>query len=396
MNSLPANLPDWLSKKINKSEGEISFYDYMDMVLYDPSNGYYGSGKANIGIKGDYVTSPSLSSDFSELLALQIEDWYIQLAKEIPEFQKIEILEFGSGNGSLINGIIKYFQSSRSLTIKNLSFKIIDFNEGMRKKQKENLIKYIKDGIDIAWISLEDLKKNSFDGIVIAHEVLDAFPVERIEFSKGRLYRQGVSINNETKKLSFSKLPMTKYLKDFIKNAKTENGVEIVPKDVQDGWSTEIHVDNIIWLENLYSVINNGILLIIDYALDSKRYYSSQKNQGTLVSYKNQNIFEDIFFSPGNCDLTSHLCIDLLVNQAKKIGFDSLGVVKQGEALLLLGLAEKLHNLQNEFNNDLSQALLRREALLRLVDPVCLGDFKWFIFSKMNRPNTKISSRCIS
>ena len=60
MKSLPANNQEWLIKKIIKKGGTISFYDYMDFVLNDLNNGYYGSGKANLGSKGDFVTSPSM------------------------------------------------------------------------------------------------------------------------------------------------------------------------------------------------------------------------------------------------------------------------------------------------------------------------------------------------
>ena len=64
MNSIPANSPKWLSKRILEKGGILSFYDYMNIVLNDPDNGYYGSGKAKIGKDGDFVTSTSLSDDF--------------------------------------------------------------------------------------------------------------------------------------------------------------------------------------------------------------------------------------------------------------------------------------------------------------------------------------------
>ena len=74
MNSLPANNPDWLVKKIIKMGGTISFYDFMNFALNDPINGYYGSGKAELGVRGDFVTSPSLSDDES-VDDPRIADW---------------------------------------------------------------------------------------------------------------------------------------------------------------------------------------------------------------------------------------------------------------------------------------------------------------------------------
>ena len=80
MNSLPANNPEWLIKKIINKGGTISVYEYMDFVLNDPNNGYYGSGKANLGPKGDFVTSPSMSDDFAFLLSKQIYEWLIPVS----------------------------------------------------------------------------------------------------------------------------------------------------------------------------------------------------------------------------------------------------------------------------------------------------------------------------
>ncbi len=68
--------------------------------------------------------------------------------------------------------------------------------------------------------------------------------------------------------------------------------------------------------------------------------------------------------------------------------------LRLGEALLALGLAERLYGIQKEFKEDLSNALLRRETLLRLVDPVCLGDFKWFVFNKFKEKKMNINSSC--
>ena len=83
MKSLPANNQEWLIKKIIKKGGTISFYDYMDFVLNDLNNGYYGSGKANLGPQGDFVTSPSMSDDFAFLLSKQIDEWLIEIKTKL-------------------------------------------------------------------------------------------------------------------------------------------------------------------------------------------------------------------------------------------------------------------------------------------------------------------------
>ena len=395
MNNLPAKNPEWITKKIIKNGGTISFYDYMKFVLNDPNNGYYGSGKANIGFKGDFVTSPSMSDDFAFLLSKQIEEWLNQLKTNLASDEKASVLEFGAGDGSLMSGILKYFLINNRKIVENVSFIIIEPNKGMIKKQQKKLETYLKLGFDIIWNSLEEIDEESLNGVIIANEVLDALPVERIINLKGKIYRQGVSFNKVSGRLSFTKTSITKELEKSIAFAKETLGINIPPKDAPEGWTTEWHVDNKIWLKAVYEKINDGILLIIDYAKEAKRYYSFRNIYGTLISYKDQKVVNNFFEFPGNCDLTCHICIETLINDAENLGFKTLGTAKQGEALLSLGLANRLYEIQNELKEDISKALSRREALLRLVDPICLGDFKWFVFSKFNKKKNKINSSCI-
>ena len=395
MNSLPANNPEWLIKKIIKKGGIISFYEFMNIVLNDPINGYYGSGKANLGLKGDFVTSSSLSDDFAFLVGKQVEQWLIHFESNLLFNEKIHVFELGAGDGTFMSGLIKYFLKSNQNILEILSFVIIEPNKGMIEKQKTKLKNFLSQDIDILWKSLDEIKENYINGIVIANEVLDALPVERITFLNGKLFRQAVSIDKECESLSFNQLPITKELEKSLNLAKSKLGIAIPPKGALEGWTTEWHLDNLKWLKALYEKINNGILLIIDYAKESNKYYSSRNSNGTIISYKNQKILNNILDLPGNCDLTSHLCIETLINDAETLGFETIGTTKQGEALLALGLAERLYEIQKELKEDLPKALTRREALLRLVDPICLGDFKWFIFQKFNAKEIHINSACL-
>ena len=106
MNSLPANNQEWLIKKIIKKGGTISFYEYMNFALNDPNYGYYGSGRAILGSKGDYVTSPSMSNDFAFLLSKQIDQWLMQLKSKSICDDKLSVIEFGAGDGSLMSGLL--------------------------------------------------------------------------------------------------------------------------------------------------------------------------------------------------------------------------------------------------------------------------------------------------
>ena len=115
------------------------------------------------------------------------------------------------------------------------------------------------------------------------------------------------------------------------------------------------------------------------------RYYAPQRSNGTLMAYRAQQASDDPLLAPGHWDLTAHLCIESLQTAAAAGGWISLGQTRQGEALLALGLAQRLHGLQQQDPTDLGNLLGRREALLRLVDPMALGDFRWLAFSRGGR-----------
>jgi SAM-dependent MidA family methyltransferase len=100
------------------------------------------------------------------------------------------------------------------------------------------------------------------------------------------------------------------------------------------------------------------------------------------MAYRQQRATDDPLLEPGHWDLTAHLCLESLQSAAEAAGWTLLGQRRQGEALLALGLAQRLHGLQQGSGAELPQLLSRREALLRLVDPITLGDFRWVALAR--------------
>ena len=128
--------------------------------------------------------------------------------------------------------------------------------------------------------------------------------------------------------------------------------------------------------------LERGVLLVIDYALEAFRYYAPQRSAGTLMAYRAQQASADPLRDPGYWDLTAHLCLDSLLSAAEASGWRSMGQCRQGQALLALGLAQRLHDLQHRDDLSLAERLEQREALLRFVDPAALGDFRWLALAR--------------
>ena len=390
-----ARCPKWLIDRLIDCGGSISFHRYMDLVLNDPENGFYSTGRLSIGKDGDFCTSPSLGNDFARLLAIQVADWLFDLEKAGIEYELFSIVEIGPGEGTLSRDLILAIAEIAPALISNLEFVLVELNEGMKKRQKKVVNNL--EGINYRWSNIEDLISRPVTGVVIANEVLDAFPVERLVFTDDKVFRQGVSlkkINNEYF-LEFVDLLPTSAILNFLKESHNLLNIDFPPNNICDRWITEWHCDVPVWFEKLSKILINGSLLVVDYALESKRYYNSNRRDGTLISYRNQKANSNILKNPGLSDLTAHLCIESTINYALKNGWRFMGETRQGQALLALGLSKFLYSLQDTSSQDISAALSRRESLLRLVDPMGLGEFRWLAFQKDNGYDLTLSNRFI-
>ncbi|WP_269616825.1 class I SAM-dependent methyltransferase [Prochlorococcus marinus] len=388
-----ARCPEWLVDRIINSGGSISFHKYMDLVLNDCENGFYSTGRLNIGKDGDFCTSPSLGNDFARLLAIQVVDWLLDLEKSGIKFELLSLVEIGPGEGTLARDLVLAIAELAPALITKIELVLVELNIGMRERQ-EKVVNNL-DGVNYRWSNIEDLILRPVTGVVIANEVLDAFPVERLVFTENEVFRQGVTlrkINNEYF-LEFVDLKLNSEIINFLKESKSLLNIDFPPKDICNRWITEWHCDLPSWFEKLSKVLINGSLLVVDYAMESNRYYNVMRKDGTLISYRNQEANPNVLKDAGLCDLTAHLCIESTINYALTNGWKFIGETRQGQALLALGLSSFLYSLQNPSTNNLSAALNRRESLLRLVDPMGLGEFRWLAFQKDNSDDLVLGNR---
>ena len=388
-----ARCPKWLIDRIKDSGGTISFYKYMDLVLNDPEYGFYSTGKLKIGKEGDFCTSPSLSNDFARLLAIQVVDWLFDLDESGIKSELLSIIEIGPGEGTLSRDLIVAIAEIAPTLINKIEFILVELNLGMRERQ-EKVVNNLE-GVNCRWSNFEDLILKPVTGVVIANEVLDAFPVERLIFNDNKVFRQGVSLKklNDKYFLEFVDLKPNSEIIKFLDESNSLLKIDFPPKDICNRWITEWHCDLPSWFEKLSRVLINGSLLVVDYAMESKRYYNAMRKDGTIISYRNQEANPNLLKDAGLSDLTAHLCIESTINYALTNGWKFLGETRQGQALLALGLSNMLHSLQNTCSHDLPRALNRRESLLRLVDPMALGDFRWLAFQKDNNDDLILRNR---
>ena len=93
-----------LSKYFPKSK-KIPIDKFISNALYDEKYGYYFK-KNPLGKNGDFITSPGITSLFSEAIAL----WIISLWEHMDKPKVFNVVELGPGNGQMCKIFIKVFE----------------------------------------------------------------------------------------------------------------------------------------------------------------------------------------------------------------------------------------------------------------------------------------------
>lgn len=377
------SVPAWLLQRLQEAGGAVPFRTYMQWVLHDPSHGAYGAGRLRIGpgSAADFATAPSLGADFAALLLPQLVEWLEAL---LPAEGPLALVEAGPGEGSLAADVAAGLAAGWPALASRLELVLVEPNAGMAERQRQRLQGC---ALPCRWSCFEDLAAEPVRGVVLAHEVLDALAIERITWDGALWRQQQVTLQQGPDAQPTLRLEPGAPLEPQAAAPLTALGLLPASPQRPPGWCTELHPELQPWLAACGAALSTGVLLVIDYALEAWRYYAPQRCEGTLLAYRGQQASADPLLDPGHCDLTAHVCIDSLDAAARRSGWQSLGHCRQGQALLALGLAERLHGLQQApaagvAQPPLAQLLARREALLRLVDPLALGDFRWLAYGR--------------
>lgn len=356
---------------------QITFADYMNLVLYHPKEGYYSSGKVKIGSEGDFFTSSSLGSDFGELLAKQFKE----ISETLNISDSFTIVEVGAGKGDLANDILNYLKQQYPNFYNHLDYIIVEESQELIKEQKHRLREFDK----ITWKSWKDITKNSITGCIFSNELIDAFPVHQVTKQKKQLKEIYVTWEEEELKEKIKDISTPK-LSDYFKLI----DIDITNDSYPENYRTEVNLKALEWLETVSEKLNKGYLLTIDYGYSAAKYYHPQRHQGTLNCYYQHRHHHNPYVNLGKQDMTAHVDFTALEKQGNLLGLETVGLTQQGLFLMALGLGDRLTELSNG-NYSLPEILQRRDALHQLINPTGLGGFKVLIQSKKidNNPSIK-------
>ena len=350
-----ANLQTLLAEEIKKYGNWIPFSRFMELVLYAPQYGYYTGGSHKIGNDGDFITSPTLTPLFARTLARQLQELLPQTAGNI--------YEFGAGTGQLAADLLNNLSDGIN------RYYIIEISPELAARQKD-LIQTLAPQAAQKIAHLSALPE-TFDGIIIGNEVLDAMPVEIIRKDEGGSFEHvGVCLDNNC----------------FTYSARSLHDLQLsalaslyFPK-ISSPYTSELHPQQYAFIRTLASRLEHGCMIFIDYGFDAAQYYHPQRNQGTLIGHYRHHVIHNPFDFIGLADLTAHVNFTDIAQAGTDAGLDLIGYLPQSHFLLNLGITELLAQTGQ---TDSAAYIREAAAVQKLIDQHEMGElFKVIAFGK--------------
>lgn len=367
---LPAPTPEMLahSKQLTAAicqeiaaSGSIPFRRYMELALYAPGMGYYSAGLAKLGAKGDFVTAPEISPLFSRALALQCE----QILKIL---KNADILEFGAGNGVMAADLLIELEQRQCLPE---HYYILEVSADLRNRQQTLLKNRVPQFYSrIQW--LDHLPKQPFNGVILANEVLDAMPIQRLQLTPQQLNEYHVAYEKDQFYWQIHPIKQPE-LANIIANYDIEL--------LHDYYDVEINPLLSPWIHSLSQCLAQGAIFIIDYGFPRHEYYHPERYQGTLMCHYQQRSHGDPLILTGLQDITAHVDFTAVAEAAIHNGLKVAGFTNQAAFLLSLGLLN-LAELELQ-TSDERHRLLVNQQIQKLTSPAEMGElFKVMALTK--------------
>jgi SAM-dependent MidA family methyltransferase len=314
--ALSDELGNLIRAEIDAAGGFIPFERYMQRVMYTPGLGYYSAGAVKLGPAGDFVTAPELGGGFARVLGRQC----LRLL-EGPRVPAC-IVEFGAGSGRLAEDVLGALDAAGV----SAEYRIVEISADLGERQRERLARF---GTRVQWIT--EWPCAELDGIVIANEVLDAFPFDC--FVKRERAVRALGVGHREGRFEWVEKPADDVLADAVSGIERSLG-----HSLPDGFRGEVCLGLAAWFVSLAASLKRGYVLLVDYGLVRRDYYHASRSAGNLVCHFRHRAHGDPFLWPGLQDISAWVDFSACAEAASAAGFDVAGFTTQAQFLLHGGI----------------------------------------------------------
>jgi len=346
------------------ANGPISFARFMELALYHPVRGYYASGRANIGRRGDFFTNVSVGSLFGKLLAVQFAEIWEKLGRP----DDFRIIEQGAHDGAFAADSLGALRQFAGDCFAATSYCIVEPFPIWRERQQKNLREF---GEKIAWVGSVD-EIAPFVGIHFSNELFDSLPVHLIVSSgvangatvwNERLVslEQGLSVCAPSGvELRCPGAPFAFTNANVSRSGLQLDHLGFFPA----GFETEVNLAAPKLMNEIATKLSRGLILAIDYGFPRTEFYSLHRSQGSLQLRTKQKKVSSPFQQIGLADISAHVEWTSLAEAAQSSGARAIGFTDQHH--FLTGIISK-------FFPDAAFDASEKRALQTLLHPEMLG-----------------------
>lgn len=359
-----------LEEQIAQAGGWLSFADFMSTALYSPGLGYYAAGSSKFGSTGDFVTAPELTSLFARALAVQVA--------QIMAHSAPRLIEVGAGTGRLAADLLLALDAMGRLPDR---YEILELSADLRERQAAMIRAKAPQLIErVSWL---DRLPESFSGCVLANELIDAMPVHRVAWLDNEIVEIGVGFDPHQSQFVWLPQPASGRLCDAAQAI--FDAAEQAGDPLPVGYQSEINLAGAAWAASWGEILQQGVLLLIDYGFPRHEFYHRDRRMGTLMCHYRHHAHPDPFWWPGLQDITAHVDFTSLIEAAFPAGLELLGYTSQGQFLLNCGI---LAMLEAESAGDFTtpRAVQAAGMVNRLILPQEMGELFKVIAMGKNIP----------
>jgi SAM-dependent MidA family methyltransferase len=345
-------LRELVCERIRAAGGWLSFSQFMELALYAPGLGYYSAGSVKLGAAGDFVTAPEVSDLFSACVARQ--------CAEILAATGGDILEFGAGSGRLAAVVLRELRTLGWLPER---YRILEVSADLRERQRttlEALPSALRDRVE--W--LDRLPATPTRGVLLANEVLDALPFERVVVRDGSVLPLGVSLD------ATGEFVASEGRADAELAVAGARLLASLPHSLPHGYVSELALRIPAWIASAADCLEHGVALLFDYGLPAAHLYHPQRTQGTLRCHFRHTAHDDPFVNVGLQDITAWVDFTAVAHAAVHARLDVLGFTTQAAFLLGTGI----ESLVADAEGDLRSRVARSGEAQRLLLPGQMGE----------------------
>ncbi len=267
-----------------RTRGPQSFGWFMQEALYHPGHGYYSSGRAILGRRGDYFTNVSVGPVFGRLMATQ----FIEIWERMDRVDDFTIVEQGAHDGWFAHDVLQAICELSPRLFETIRYCILEPLPLLQQRQQTNTHQFAD---KIAW---QASLKRSFAGVHFSNELLDAIPTN--------LRGKSVGLNGD--KFVFVKTP-----DDSCANAA-----------------------QLKWVDDLAANLQRGFIIAIDYGFVRSQFHD------VVQARAQHQLLASPFEKVGDADITVHINWTDLAKRAEECGLQIAGFTDQHH--FLTGLLE--------------------------------------------------------